>query len=61
MNAIARRVPGDKYVFDRPSQSRYASKQDYRVIDALKAAAMVHLIATTNVEPSAPFVEAIYG
>lgn len=42
MNAIARKVPGDKRVFDRPSSSRNASKQDRRVIDALKAASMVH-------------------
>lgn len=60
MNAIARKVPGDKRVFDRPSQSRTDSKQDQRVIDALKAASMAHLIASAN-DSAAPFVEAIYG
>lgn len=48
MNAIARKVPGDKHVFDRPASSRNAGKQDRRVIDALKAAAMVHCSAVAN-------------
>jgi phage terminase large subunit-like protein len=48
MNAIARKVPGDKYVFDRPATSRNASKQDHRVIDALKASAMVHSVAVAE-------------
>jgi hypothetical protein len=51
MNAIARKVPGDKRVFDRPSTSRNASKQDRRVIDALKAAAMVHCSAVMDAAP----------
>lgn len=45
MNAIARKLPGDKYRFDRPVPSRNAAKQDHRVIDALDAAAMVNLMA----------------
>lgn len=48
MNAIARKVPGDKHVFDRPSSSRSASKQSRRVIDCLKAAAMVHCSAVLD-------------
>jgi hypothetical protein len=53
MNAIARKVPGDKHVFDRPATSRNASKQDQRVIDALKAAAMVHCSAARGVAEDA--------
>jgi phage terminase large subunit-like protein len=42
LNAIARRLPGGDYRFDRPSQVRgNARAQDKRVIDALTAAAMV--------------------
>jgi phage terminase large subunit-like protein len=42
LNAIARRLPGGDYRFDRPSQVRgNARAQDRRVIDALTAAAMV--------------------
>lgn len=42
MNAIARKLPGDRYAFDRPAHSRTSSKQDRRVIDALKAASMAN-------------------
>lgn len=52
MNAIARKLPGDKYRFDRPSPSRNAAKQDQRVIDALTAASMVH--ATAAASPQKP-------
>lgn len=41
LNAIARRLPGGDYRFDRPSTSRWAREQDRRVIDALTAAGMV--------------------
>lgn len=42
LNAIARRLPGGDYRFDRPSTVRgNARAQDRRVIDALTAAAMV--------------------
>lgn len=42
LNAIARRLPGGDYRFDRASQVRgNARLQDTRVIDALSAAAMV--------------------
>lgn len=42
LNAIARRLPGGDYRFDRPNLSRgSAQQQDTRVIDALSAAAMV--------------------
>ena len=40
LNAIARRLPGGDYRFDRPVQGRHA-EQDRRVIDGLTAAAMV--------------------
>jgi len=42
LNAIARRISGDRHRFDRPSQSRNAREQDERVIDALIAASGVH-------------------
>ncbi len=42
LNAMARRLPGGDYRFDRQSQARgNARAQDKRVIDALSAAAMV--------------------
>lgn len=42
LNAIARRLPGGDYRFDRPVKSRgKASEADARVIDGLTAAAMV--------------------
>jgi hypothetical protein len=42
MNAVARRLPGGDYRFDRPNASRgSATQQDRRVIDALTAAGMV--------------------
>ena len=42
MNAIARKLPGGDYRFDRPTTTRSnARMQDQRVIDALTAAAMV--------------------
>jgi phage terminase large subunit-like protein len=44
MNAIAAKRPGDKYRFDRPTPSRAKAKQDFRVIDALSAAAMVNQV-----------------
>lgn len=50
LNAIARRLPGGDYRFDRPSTSRWAPEQDRRVIDALTAAAMV-VEHSNNVEP----------
>jgi phage terminase large subunit-like protein len=47
LNAIARVLPLGDAVFDRPSQTRISAEQDRRVIDALKAAAMVHSFAAT--------------
>jgi phage terminase large subunit-like protein len=44
LNAVARIQRGGDAIFERPSQGRLAD-QDRRVIDALKAAAMVHRIA----------------
>ena len=42
LNAIARRLPGGDYRFDRPNASRgSAREQDRRVIDGLTAAAIV--------------------
>ena len=48
MNAIARVLPRGDFVFERPSQTRNTSQQDRRVIDALIAAAMVHMVAATT-------------
>lgn len=48
MNAIARKLPGDVYRFDRPVPSRSAALQDNRVIDALTALGMVNLVASTG-------------
>lgn len=50
LNAIARRLPGDRYRFDRPSTSRNstAGRQERRVIDALTAASMVHTSAVSR-------------
>jgi hypothetical protein len=42
LNAIARVLPRGDAVFDRPVQNRRSAEQDRRVIDALKAASMVH-------------------
>jgi hypothetical protein len=39
-------LPRGDHVFDRPSDVRISSLQERRVIDALKAAAMVHAQAT---------------
>jgi hypothetical protein len=50
MNAVARRLPGGDYRFDRPSTVRMnARAQDRRVIDALTAAGMV--VEHSNLEP----------
>lgn len=52
MHAIARRLPGGDYRFDRPVQSRGSAKdQDRRVIDALTAAGMVTSLSNRNMEP----------
>lgn len=45
LNAVTRLLPLGDAKFDRPSQTRQSSEQDRRVIDALKAAAMVHSAA----------------
>jgi phage terminase large subunit-like protein len=53
LNAIARRLPGGEYRFDRPSQVRQnARAQDRRVIDALDAASMVVEFSTRDTEPT---------
>lgn len=61
MNAIARKLPGDRYAFDRPVRSRQDSKQDRRVIDALKAASMAHNTAAGEAGSSfdGPLLEVI--
>lgn len=50
MNAIARKIPGDRYVFDRPSVSRSAPQQDVRVIDGLVAAGFANYVAEVGWE-----------
>ena len=53
LNAIARRLPGGDYRFDRPSPVRgNARAQDRRVIDALSAAAMA-VEVSNSLEPPA--------
>jgi phage terminase large subunit-like protein len=55
LNAIARVQRGGDAVFERPVQSRRnRDEQDRRVIDALKAAAMVHRVAAANFKPKKP-------
>jgi phage terminase large subunit-like protein len=49
LNAIAKIQRGGDAIFERPHQSRRnIDEQDRRVIDALKAAAMVHRVAMLN-------------
>jgi phage terminase large subunit-like protein len=58
LNAIARRLPGGDYRFDRPSQVRgNARAQDRRVIDALTAAAMVVEHSTRQVVTKSVYEE----
>jgi hypothetical protein len=46
LNAVAKIQRGGDPIFERPVQSRRSvDEQDRRVIDALKAAAMVHRVA----------------
>lgn len=53
LNAIARRLPGGDYRFDRPSSVRANKReQDRRVIDALSAAAMVVEYSNREQTPS---------
>jgi phage terminase large subunit-like protein len=50
LNAIAKIQRGGDAIFERPRQSRRnVDEQDRRVIDALRAAAMVHFVAMANV------------
>ena len=52
LNAVARVQRGGDAVFERQNQSRRSvDEQDRRVIDALKAAAMVHRLAMLNFNP----------
>jgi phage terminase large subunit-like protein len=52
LNAIARRLPGGDYRFDRPIASRRAAReQDRRVIDALTAAGMAVEESRVEAEP----------
>jgi phage terminase large subunit-like protein len=52
LNAVAKIQRGGDAIFERPHQSRRnIDEQDRRVIDALKAAAMVHRVAMMNREP----------
>jgi hypothetical protein len=62
LNAVAALLPGGDAVFDRPSKSREGTEnqQNMRVIDALKAASMVNVVADANMgssdEPMIAFV-----
>jgi phage terminase large subunit-like protein len=44
LNAVAKVLDDGSVRFDRPQRSRSAPKQDVRVIDALRAASMVHSV-----------------
>lgn len=56
LNAIARRLPGGDYRFDRPNASRgSAREQDRRVIDCLTAAAMLAEHSTHDVKTSSVY------
>jgi hypothetical protein len=58
LHAIARRLPGGAYRFDRPSDLRgNARLQDRRVIDALTAAAMVVQYATRKASRTSVYEE----
>ncbi len=58
LNAIARRLPGGDYRFDRPNASRGSARaQDRRVIDGLTAAAMVVEFSNSG-EPAVSVYEA---
>ena len=55
LNAIARKLPGGDYRFDRPVASRHSPRaQDRRVIDALTAAAMVVEHSTSQTTADLP-------
>lgn len=51
MNAIARKLPGDRYRFDRQTASRAAALEDFRVIDVLTALGFANTVASTGWEP----------
>jgi phage terminase large subunit-like protein len=56
LNAVARILPRGDAVFERPSQSRRSNvEQAHRVIDALKAASMVHAHVTVPIEQEDEF------
>lgn len=57
LNAIARRLPGGDYRFDRPAESRWAPEQDRRVIDALSAAGMVVEFSNNEQPPAVSVYE----
>ncbi|HET6380187.1 MAG TPA: terminase large subunit [candidate division Zixibacteria bacterium] len=57
LNAMARMLPSGARIFERPSDVRISSQQDRRVIDALKAAAMVHAQATATAEQPSAYEE----
>ena len=54
LNAIARVLPLGDAVFARPHENRASSEQDRRVIDALKAAAMVNSFAASPASEQQP-------
>jgi phage terminase large subunit-like protein len=54
LNAAAKQLPDGRARFDRMSQSRSATRQDQRVIDALIAAAMAHSVAVAEHDKPAP-------
>lgn len=58
LNAIARRLPGGDFRFDRPSAVRANQRmQDRRVIDVLSAASMVVEFSTREMKPARSIYE----
>jgi phage terminase large subunit-like protein len=61
LNAVAKRVLGNRYRFDRPSSTRQAKGQDQRVIDCIQAgAAVLAYFAEEEAEPAREFSLADY-
>jgi phage terminase large subunit-like protein len=61
LNAVVQVMPRGDARFARISRSRQGGNQDARVIDALDAAAMVHVVATTAAAPVKPFIAFDFG
>jgi phage terminase large subunit-like protein len=54
LNAVAKLAPNGRTIFERPERSQSPQLQSRRVIDALTAAAMVHAVATAELDAAPP-------